>query len=193
MEPCFGNLKPTFICLNDEYRGAPVRVLPNQEGEEIPVAEEENVDKLADEMEILDLDKVRSLRQDEAWFGQNSTYRVLGVGCGTGSTVYPILEVNTEPGLVVYCCDLSKTAVNLVKEHKEFSQQRCYSFVCDVTKDWAEAPFEPESLDIVTLIFVMSAIHPDKMRDVAKQIFNISSRAANFSSGTTVDMTWPSC
>ena len=31
--------------------------------------------RLADEMEILDLDKVRSLRQDEAWFGQNSTYR----------------------------------------------------------------------------------------------------------------------
>lgn len=118
-----------------------------------------------------DAEAVLQLREGESWFGQNSSFRILEIGCGTGSTVYPILEVNTDPGLMVYSCDLSLTAVNLVKDHKEFSQQRCSSFVCDVTKDWSEAPFKPESLDIVTSIFVLSAIHPDKFEAVARNIF----------------------
>ncbi|XP_023338790.1 methyltransferase-like protein 2 isoform X2 [Eurytemora carolleeae] len=172
-----------FPDLAPKYRGAPVRVYTkNTKDPDLALAEEsaENKEENSDEVEgnkcdaeldILDRSKVEELRTGEEWFGENSHYRVLEVGCGTGSTVYPILEVNTEPGLMVYCCDLSKTAVNLVKEHKEFSQKRCFSFVCDVTKDWSEAPFKPESLDIVTLIFVLSAIHPEKMRNIANQIF----------------------
>ena len=35
---------------------------------------------------------------------------------------------------------------HIFKEHKDYSQQRCNSFVCDVTKDWSEAPFQPGSL-----------------------------------------------
>ena len=38
--------EPNFNFVNNEYRGAPVRVLPNQEGgEEMPATEEDNVDK----------------------------------------------------------------------------------------------------------------------------------------------------
>ena len=38
--------EPNFNFVINEYRGAPVRVLPNQEGgEEIPATEEDNVDK----------------------------------------------------------------------------------------------------------------------------------------------------
>lgn len=118
-----------------------------------------------------DAEAVLKLRDGESWFGENSSFRILEIGCGTGSTVYPILEVNTDSGLMVYSCDLSLTAVNLVKEHKDYSQQRCSSFVCDVTKDWSQAPFKPESLDIVTSIFVLSAIHPDKFEAVARNIY----------------------
>lgn len=159
---------------------APVRVFkkdknleekPKEEKKDKIDKEVDSLERLNVELESLDLSRVSDLRQGEQWFGQNSTFRVLEIGCGTGSTVYPILEVNTDPGLMVYCCDLSKTAVNLVKEHKEFSQQRCYSFVCDVTKDWSDAPFQQNSLDVVTLIFVLSAIHPDKMAAVATNIF----------------------
>ena len=55
------------------------------------------------------------------------------VGCGTGSTVFPLLERNTAPGLCVYCCDLSSTAVQLVQQHSAYSQARCNAWVCDVT------------------------------------------------------------
>mgnify|MGYP002628395808 CR=1 FL=1 len=61
---------------------------------------------------------VSALREDETYFGANSSFRMLEIGCGTGSSVFPILEVNSRPDLVVYCCDLSQQAVGLVKEHK---------------------------------------------------------------------------
>lgn len=40
--------------------------------------------------------------------------------------------------------------------------QRCKAFVLDATQENWETPFEPESLDIIVLIFVLSAIKPDK-------------------------------
>ena len=75
--------------------------------------------------------------------------------------MFPILEMNTRADLMIYCCDLSETAVQLVKDHPEYRRGRCHSWVCDVTQDsWDDAPFPPNSLDIVTMIFVLSAVSP---------------------------------
>lgn len=117
---------------------------------------------------------VSDLRKNEEYFGSNSSFRLFEIGCGTGSTVFPILEVNSNPGLMIYSCDLSAQAVQLVKEHPEYSKGRCFSMVCDVTKedDWKCAPFPPSSLDVVSLIFVLSAISPAKMSNVISNIFN---------------------
>ncbi|XP_064476667.1 tRNA N(3)-methylcytidine methyltransferase METTL2-like [Ornithodoros turicata] len=98
--------------------------------------------------------------------GSTSRFRVLEVGCGVGNTVFPILEINKDPGLFLYCCDFSETAVSVLKEHKEYDPQRCLAFVCDVTRENWDAPFPNESLDIIILIFVLSAVSPDKMQGV---------------------------
>ena len=51
-------------------------------------------------------------------------------------------------------------------------QESYSSWVCDVTNDdWQEAPFPPDSLDIVTMIFILSAVSPAKMEAVARHIF----------------------
>ncbi|PNJ50576.1 METTL2B isoform 3 [Pongo abelii] len=47
--------------------------------------------------------------------GSSATYRILEVGCGVGNTVFPILQTNNDPGLFVYCCDFSSTAIELVQ------------------------------------------------------------------------------
>lgn len=50
----------------------------------------------------------------------------------------------------------------LVQEHADYDTERCHAFVCDVTERTFVFPFPDESLDIIILIFVLSAIHPDK-------------------------------
>ncbi|XP_035252850.1 tRNA N(3)-methylcytidine methyltransferase METTL2 [Anguilla anguilla] len=96
--------------------------------------------------------------------GSSSSYRILEVGCGVGNTVFPILKTNNDPGLFVYCCDFSSTAVDLVKSNAEYDPARCFAFVHDLSEETAPFPVPPGSLDVIVLIFVLSALHPDKMQ-----------------------------
>ncbi|XP_070565417.1 tRNA N(3)-cytidine methyltransferase METTL2-like [Ptychodera flava] len=102
--------------------------------------------------------------------GSSASTRILEVGCGVGNTVFPILQTNNDPGLFVYCCDFSSTAIDLVKSHADYSTQRCHAFVCDIVDDAAVLPFPENSLDIIVLIFVLSAVHPDKMQSAIDRL-----------------------
>jgi len=158
-----------FPDLAPGYQGA-VRVYKEGDKEDRSEEIKTNASKPCDAISQLDIDR---LRENESYLGEKSNIRLLEVGCGTGSTVFPILEMNTRPDLMVYCCDLSNTAVSLVRDHPEYSRGRCHAWVCDVTSDeeWEAAPFTPDSLDIITLIFVLSAVSPAKMEAVARNMF----------------------
>ncbi|KAK9396844.1 serine/threonine-protein kinase tousled-like 2 [Crotalus adamanteus] len=121
-------------------------------------------------------DKMASQLQEEKVIknsdfpGSSATYRILEVGCGTGNTVFPILQTNNDPGLFVYCCDFSTTAVDLVLAHPEYDASRCFAFVHDLTKNQTPFPMPDESLDVVVLIFVLSSILPEKMQCVINRL-----------------------
>ncbi|XP_074553584.1 tRNA N(3)-cytidine methyltransferase METTL2 [Halichoeres trimaculatus] len=100
---------------------------------------------------------------DGAFPGSSATYRILEVGCGVGNTVFPILKTNNDPGLFVYCCDFSSTAVELVKTNPEYDPGRCFAFVHDLSDVEANYPVPDGALDVIVLIFVLSALHPSKM------------------------------
>jgi len=102
--------------------------------------------------------------------GMNSNKRIFEVGCGVGNTVFPVLQTNNDSGLFIYCCDLSETAIQLVKDHEDYKGGRCHAFVCDVSQPEADLPFPDDSLDIVILIFVLSAVHPDKMQGAINRL-----------------------
>ncbi|XP_057371730.1 tRNA N(3)-methylcytidine methyltransferase METTL6-like [Daphnia carinata] len=84
---------------------------------------------------------------------------LLEVGCGVGNFLFPLLEENED--LFVYGCDFSPRAVDFVRRDSRFNAERMNVFVSDITKD-SLRDFVPEMVDVVSLIFVLSAIHPDK-------------------------------
>ncbi|XP_060246840.1 tRNA N(3)-methylcytidine methyltransferase METTL6 isoform X3 [Meriones unguiculatus] len=54
-----------------------------------------------------------------------------------------------------------------------YNTERCKVFQCDLTRDDLLHHIPPESVDAVTLIFVLSAIHPEKMRLVLLNVYKV--------------------
>ncbi|KAI3468104.1 hypothetical protein Pfo_024767 [Paulownia fortunei] len=108
---------------------------------------------------------------DKEWghhFSGEERRVILEVGCGAGNTIFPLLA--TYPDIFVHACDFSPRAVNLVKMHKDFTEARVNAFVCDLTSDDLCVHIAPSSVDIVTMIFVLSAVSPEKMPIVVQNI-----------------------
>ncbi|XVE88678.1 hypothetical protein DITRI_Ditri19aG0088200 [Diplodiscus trichospermus] len=90
------------------------------------------------------------------------------VGCGAGNTIFPL--VAAYPKIYVQACDISPHAVALVKSHLEFREDRVNAFVCDVTADNLLKRINPSSVDVITLIFMLSAVSPYKMPGILQNI-----------------------
>ncbi|XP_066497794.1 tRNA N(3)-methylcytidine methyltransferase METTL2 [Hoplias malabaricus] len=140
---------------------APQHKVPHSSAGEVPSDEfRENAAN-----QELNGQKSPALHLEETVFpGASASYRILEVGCGVGNTVFPILKTNNDPGLFVYCCDFSSTAIDLVKSNPEYDPSRCHAFVHDLSDVTTEYPVPEQSLDVIVLIFVLSALHPDKMQ-----------------------------
>ena len=98
---------------------------------------------------------------------------LMEIGCGSGSTVYPILQTIRNKNFKLYCCDFAPKAVELVRTNPDFEPDRCFPFVCNVTKDedWEKSPVVPESLDFVLMIFALSAMEPGTMEVAVARAF----------------------
>lgn len=97
---------------------------------------------------------------------------MLEVGCGVGNLVFPLIE-DGHRDYFIYACDLSPRAVELVKQHNLYDEQYMKAFPCDITTEEVFGTLAEGTLDIATLIFVLSAIHPEKFRAVVGNIFRL--------------------
>ncbi|VVC38498.1 Methyltransferase-like,S-adenosyl-L-methionine-dependent methyltransferase [Cinara cedri] len=108
--------------------------------------------------------EITSLQNDKS----NS---ILEVGCGVGNSVFPILSHSASNNIHIYCCDFSSNAINILKENSEYNEEHCTAFVCDITSDDWNSPFALESLDVILLVFVLSAIQPEKLKHVVRKFY----------------------
>lgn len=104
---------------------------------------------------------------------------ILEVGCGAGNTFYPILNQNKNPNLKIVGCDYLKEAVALVKNNEDFEPNHkkgvAYSSVWDLANPEGALPedVEPHSVDIVIMVFVFSALHPDQWKQAVSNLHKL--------------------
>ncbi|RNA41621.1 methyltransferase 6 [Brachionus plicatilis] len=113
------------------------------------------------------------LNEDYSLIGESPIRKLLEIGCGVGNFMYPLLNHNKS--IFVYACDFSTDAINLLKSNAEYDTNRCHGFVCDITMENSLRECLPQNVEIdaVTLIFVLSAIHPDKMKKAVESIAQV--------------------
>ncbi|GMH22040.1 hypothetical protein Nepgr_023883 [Nepenthes gracilis] len=85
----------------------------------------------------------------------------LEVGCGAGNTIFPL--INAYPNLFFHACDASPNAISLVKSHIDYREDKVNAFVCDLMNEDPCDKILPSSVDVVTLVFMLSAVSPGKM------------------------------
>ncbi|XP_062133976.1 tRNA N(3)-methylcytidine methyltransferase METTL6, partial [Drosophila sulfurigaster albostrigata] len=108
--------------------------------------------------------------QASAETGPQEKRTLLEIGCGVGNLVFPLLEEQmkeqTNAGFYFYACDFSPRAVEFVRSNSLYDTKHITAFQCDITTQQVHEHIAPESLDVCTMIFVLSAIHPDKFKAV---------------------------
>jgi tRNAThr (cytosine32-N3)-methyltransferase len=134
--------------------------------------------------------------------------------------VFPLLAANRNPKLSIRAYDYSNHAIKLVQVRgvriSLTIHQFCINFktdplylsppigtvhasVWDLTSETLPDGLEPNSVDIVVLIFVLSALHPDEWEQAVGNVHKVSSRtfidnpALYVTIGTEDIETWWSC
>lgn len=100
----------------------------------------------------------------------SSSRTLFEVGCGVGNFIFPLIEEKLN--FTVVACDLSPRAVEMVKAHENYDSSMNI-FQCDITTEEIFKNVEEKSVDIATLIFVLSAVHPDKFVTTLMNIYKV--------------------
>jgi len=98
-------------------------------------------------------------------------FTLLEVGCGAGNFIFPLIEECGESMLKAYVCDFSPRAIEMIKENPLYDERKVYAFWADVAKaPLLQEDRLPEKVDLVSAIFVLSAISPSKFHIVLKNM-----------------------
>lgn len=94
----------------------------------------------------------------------NERQILLEVGCGVGNFIFPLIEEGLD--VFIYACDLSPRAIKIVQSHPKYSEVYMKAFQADITEHDIVNHIPLETVDIITLVFILSAIHPSKFSTV---------------------------
>lgn len=94
---------------------------------------------------------------------------VMEVGSGVGNSLFPLM--NEYPSFYFLAFDCSSNAITLLKQHEQYSEANVHAFVCDITREAVpDEHVKDGTVDIATMIFMLSAVAPEQMDDVLQRI-----------------------
>lgn len=105
--------------------------------------------------------------------GGGSEARILEVGAGAGNTAFPILKANQNPKLMIYAYDFSVKAVNLVRASVDYDERFIQAEVWDVSSETLPPGVTENSIDVVLLIFIFSALGPPQWEQAVKNVYRV--------------------
>ena len=83
---------------------------------------------------------------------------VFEAGCGVGNAMFPVLEGNENPKLKVHGRDYSPRAIEVLLADPQFNPEICTAGVWDIAAETLPEGIEEGSVDVITLLFVLSAL-----------------------------------
>ncbi|KAL9115358.1 MAG: hypothetical protein Q9227_000679 [Pyrenula ochraceoflavens] len=98
---------------------------------------------------------------------------VLEVGAGAGNTAFPILRENENTELKVWACDFSKRAVETMRNAEEYDEKSMRAEIWDVAGEELPPGLEEESVDVVVMIFIFSALEPKQWDQAVKNLYRL--------------------
>ncbi|KAF9059525.1 S-adenosyl-L-methionine-dependent methyltransferase [Rhodocollybia butyracea] len=103
--------------------------------------------------------------------------KIAEIGCGAGNSIFPVLAANRNPELKLYAYDYSSHAVKVVQHNPLYISPPCgtiHSAVWDLSSSSPDTDLpsglSPSSVDIIILVFVLSALHPDEWSAAMRNI-----------------------
>lgn len=101
---------------------------------------------------------------------------ILEVGAGAGNTAFPILAMNQNPELTLHACDYSKKAIDVIRSQPAYTEQSTpvlQADVWDIASTALPPRLEPDSVDLLLMIFIFSALSPDQWNQAVRNIFTL--------------------
>lgn len=129
------------------------------------------------------------LFSDDKSEGGGGVRYLLEIGCGCGDFALPLLDnepdkydddsyahVSLAKDLFIYCCDISERAIEILKSneiYKRFESSRIQAFVGNLLDQAGiESNLAMHKMDYISLIFVLSALDPSKMKLAIDNVSN---------------------
>ena len=102
---------------------------------------------------------------------------ILEVGAGAGNTAFPIMKANENEGLVLHACDFSRKAVDLIRSSDLYNQPsskgRIEASVLDIASPDLPDGLSENSVDVVLLVFIFSALNPQQWDAAVRNIYRV--------------------
>ena len=97
---------------------------------------------------------------------------VLEVGAGAGNTAFPIMKMNENPELQVVAADFSQKAVETMRNAEEYQSETgtVRAEVWDAAGHDLPEGLEEESVDVIIMIFIFSALSPRQWDQAVKNV-----------------------